>query len=515
VPAAGRTRLRGVLSFIFVFVVLFLGFTNTWKTVSEEMFQAQLRHSDARVVARLVRSHQSGLLSDGGFLGYGTQSVIPPGPPELFTLQYQSYTTQTGFSSYYPYMSQNGGQALFFGLLDRALPMPPGVKLSLFYALTALLSTIVLAAITLWFAREFGVTAGLFVLGSVVFSQWLLVFGHSLFWSVWAFYLPMLATTLFLERRKGGRLPGLVPLVFLSVLLKCLFTGYEFITTTLIMMLVPVVYYAVAERWGGGKALKFGLVAASAAGAAVVLSALLLCLQFSIAGGGLADGVRHMWYCLGKRTYGNPAAFLGDNAVGLRAGLIPVILQYITGVYFDGCSFLHVPETRAWCRLLNIRYLYLIVVFLAASVFVYASGRQGGPGRPQRKVSALLLTTWFSILAPLSWFVLFKAHAALHMHLDFIVWQMPFTLYGAALCGVAARTGIQLLLHRTDRPEATAADRPQRPNPTTRSTNHRWTLMNTDGFSRRHLPGYPCLSVVHAARFVSWFSVGSWVTGVA
>ncbi len=440
-----------MLSFIFVCVVLFLGFSNAWKTVSERMFQGQLRHSDARVVARLVQSRQSGLLSVGGFLGYGTKSVIPPSPPELFTLQYQAYATQDSFSSYYPYMSQNGGQALFFGLLDRALPLPPGVKLSLFYTLTALLSTVVLASITLWFARELGVAAGLFVLVSVIFSQWLLVFGHSLFWSVWAFYLPMLATTLFLERRKGGRLLGMAALVFLAVLLKCLFTGYEFITTTLVMMLVPVVYYAVAERWCGGKALKLSLVAASAAGAAVLLSAVLLCLQFSIAGGGLADGVRHMWYCLGKRTYGNPAAFLGDNAVGLRAGLIPVILQYITGVYFDGRSFLNAPETRTWCRLLNVRYVYLIVAFLAASVFVHASGRRGGPGGPQRKVSALLLSTWFSILAPLSWLVVFKAHAALHTHLDFIVWQMPFTLYGAALCGVAARTWIRPLPHRTDR----------------------------------------------------------------
>jgi hypothetical protein len=449
-----------VLSFIFVCAVLFLGFSNTWKTVSQTMFEGQLRHSDARVVARLVQSRQSGLLSIGGFLGYGTKSVIPPSPPELFTLQFQAYATRDSFSSYYPYMSQNGGQAFFFGLLDRVLPLPPGVKLSLFYTLTALLSAVVLALITLWFTRELGGAAGLFVLGSVVFSQWLLIFGHSLFWSVWAFYLPMLAITLFLERNKGGRLLGLAAMVFVSVLLKCLFTGYEFITTALIMMLVPVVYYAVAERWGGGKALKFGLVAASAAGAAVLLSAVLLCLQFSIAGGGLADGVRHMWYCLGKRTYGNPAAFLGDDAVGLRAGMIPVFLQYIIGIYFDGRSFLHAPDTRAYWLLLNVRYLHLIVAFVAASAFVYASIRRDGPDGLQRKASALLLSTWFSILAPLSWFVVFKAHAALHTHLDFVVWQMPFTLFGAALCGVAARILVGRLLHRTDRPEAPAADRP-------------------------------------------------------
>jgi hypothetical protein len=48
---------------------------------------------------------------------------------------------------------------------------------------------------------------------------------------------------------------------------------------------------------------------------------------------------------------------------------------------------------------------------------------------------ALVVTTWFSFLGPLSWFVVFRDHAALHTRLDFIVWQMPFTLYGFALIG--------------------------------------------------------------------------------
>jgi hypothetical protein len=44
----------------------------------------------------------------------------------------------------------------------------------------------------------------------------------------------------------------------------------------------------------------------------------------------------------------------------------------------------------------------------------------------------------------------FKAHSALHLHLDFLVWEMPFTLYGAALCGVAATTWMERLRHRAD-----------------------------------------------------------------
>jgi hypothetical protein len=47
-----------------------------------------------------------------------------------------------------------------------------------------------------------------------------------------------------------------------------------------------------------------------------------------------------------------------------------------------------------------------------------------------------MLSTWVSILAPLSWFIIFKAHSYIHTHMNYIVWQMPFVLFGSALCGV-------------------------------------------------------------------------------
>ena len=48
---------------------------------------------------------------------------------------------------------------------------------------------------------------------------------------------------------------------------------------------------------------------------------------------------------------------------------------------------------------------------------------------------ALICATWFSILAPLSWFVIFKAHSYIHTHMSFLLWQMPFTLFGFAVFG--------------------------------------------------------------------------------
>ena len=49
--------------------------------------------------------------------------------------------------------------------------------------------------------------------------------------------------------------------------------------------------------------------------------------------------------------------------------------------------------------------------------------------------NALIITFWVSIIAPLSWFILFKSHSYIHTHMNFIVWYMPFALLGYVLLG--------------------------------------------------------------------------------
>ena len=52
-----------------------------------------------------------------------------------------------------------------------------------------------------------------------------------------------------------------------------------------------------------------------------------------------------------------------------------------------------------------------------------------------RRQKALTATLWVSLLAPLSWFVIFKGHSAIHTHMNPIVWYMPFLLFGFILTG--------------------------------------------------------------------------------
>ncbi len=39
----------------------------------------------------------------------------------------------------------------------------------------------------------------------------------------------------------------------------------------------------------------------------------------------------------------------------------------------------------------------------------------------------------------MSWFIVFKGHSFIHVDLNFVIWQMPFTLFGFAAVGLAMR----------------------------------------------------------------------------
>ena len=126
----------------------------------------------------------------------------------------------------------------------------PQDKLLLFHALTSLFSAIAVTAIIVWFYLEFGLTIALFVLVWAVFSQWLVVFGRNLWWSLWAFYLPIAVIMYYLKFKwlqMNISRSTFGVLVFITIFIKCLFNGYEYISTTLVMMVVPFVYYSIVN----------------------------------------------------------------------------------------------------------------------------------------------------------------------------------------------------------------------------------------------------------------------------
>ena len=426
-------------------LLFFAFFSNSWHVAEQQWFGSHQRDTESLIVGRMVKSRQDGIFSAGGLTGAGMLNDIQQGwvSSEQIQNQYSAYLYELTFDGYSPYMSQIGGQGILFSLLDRLIPLSSHTKLQLFYMLTSLLSAIALTVIVHWFYREFGWWVAISVVGSMVLSQWLTVFGRNLWWSLWAFYLPMIAVMYFLRHYKIPANRQFVTfgiVILISVFVKCFINGYEYITTTLVMMMVPFIYYAIVDRWRVPRFLKLSLATVSGSCVAIFLSLALLCFQIGSVKGGFGDGVAHVVYSLGKRTHGEADSFPPQYAASLKAGTIEVVTTYIEGTFFE-------PRSQVSRSLFKVRYVHLIVVFIMMSVLLFVRGNEK---RRQHRI-ALICATWFSILAPLSWYVIFKAHSFIHTHMSYLLWQMPFTFFGFAICGWVLKNAFSDLIRLTAR----------------------------------------------------------------
>ena len=474
-------------------VLLFCGFYwNAWRVADGQWFDGFKRDSESHILGRMLKSRRDGVFSAGGLTGLVARcSGSPPtarhAPDdwvcsdlvrpasggalhlrarrgewpsrELAKFQYLAYSRNLRFNVYAVYMSQVGGQGIAFSLIDRWLPLPPGARYKTYRVLTALLMAIALTLVVRWFHAELGLGAALCALASGLLSQWLTGFAKNLWWSTWAFFLPMVAVMLFLERaRRDGRGfdAKLGTVAFAGVLAKCLANGYEFVTAVLVMMVVPFVFHAVRRKIGLRAAVAGLLAAASGAALAVFTSLAILCLQIGSLGGGWSRGIEEIRSALVSRTHPDAARSQDELREVPKAGTLEVVSDYLGGSFL-GFGPRQASSTTAFPkRALEIPYALLVGVFGVASGLL-ERGRRGLPEEERRRDLALQAALWFSLLAPLSWFVVFTAHAGGHLHLDYIVWQMPFTFFGFAACGRAVER------HVLERWRGRSADRPRGP----------------------------------------------------
>lgn len=435
-------------------------YTNCLGSADRAAFVSFVRYSERSIIGRLIKSRQDGILSAGGLSTFAVTGKTAAGGYAGFyadRLDNTDLYLTNGRADFFspPYRSQICGQGMLYSLLDRALPLPQAAKLRVFHGLSSALTALVLTVILAWFYAECGPAAGWAALLSVLASRWLTVFARDLWWSTWAFYVPpamVLAYFVFFKKQARPRLQGLGLVIFFSLLFKTVFNGYEYITTTLVMLLVPFVYYCVRDRAAAPLVLRGLGRAALGAGLALAVSLGILAAQVAAVSGQAAEGFSHVLRTFQKRSHADAGRHEPVYADSLRADTLPVVAAYLRG------TFMAFPAARRQAgepgpRLrLSLSYARLIALFALMSLVLYLCARRGPPAG-RRRAGALIVATWFSILAPLSWFIVFKAHSYIHQHMNFIVWQMPFTLFGAAVTGLACSGLYRSVLARvTGRP---------------------------------------------------------------
>jgi hypothetical protein len=461
---------RRVVLLVLSVVVLFLGFyRNQWNVADQDWFDSFYLDGQAHVIGRLVKSRQDGIFSSAGLPG----DVVPADvdyegyglyDPPLVAFQYRAYMENLVFDRFWTYTSQIGFQGMFFSLLDRLTMTSAEQNLALFKALTSLLSALALTAIIAWFFAQFGLFVSVVVLLSTVLSPWLTVFGRNLWWSTWAFYLPMLASMYVLAREeRAGRYSNGRTALYISaaMFVKCLFNGYEYVTSTLVAMVVPFVFCAVRDKWPLRKTVDRVLAATLGACGAILASLVILYAQVWAFSGDAMEGIRVIWFALAKRTYGSPSSLPPDYEASLTSSPVSVVLRYfwLWTPATDLSNWIHGGPW--WLKyVVRLRFGRLVQGFLLASVLLLLLGsRTDNKPVDARTRAALMCATWFSILAPLSWFVVFKAHSDIHTHINFITWHMPFTLFGFASCGLVGERLGRLVLNLRNRAAGTLTGR--------------------------------------------------------
>lgn len=402
-------------------ILLFLGFDrNLWRLSPAESFSSFQQDSESLVLGRLVESRQAGIFSEGALLGWG-DAASPNLTTDDYDRQYRVYLSGGSFDSYLVYESQSGMQATFFSALDAVSPFSSAQNLRLFRAFTALLTALTLSALVVWFLLEFGWITALVVLVTTLGSMWITYYGRNLFYSIWTYFLPMVVVLFLLRRESRGgawKERNLCLVIFGLVFFKGIFTGYDFLLPPLGMLAAALIFYALKDSWTFGKTARRIALTAAFSIAGILLSFLVVAAQVGAVTGHFSDGLVHLADTIGRRT-------VGETLDPSQAGVYE--LAGAAGLWSVVDALLHKSAI-----MIGVKYIHLVYFFLGVTALLLLALwlRKG-----TRTDYALVATTWISLLAPLSWVVLFKAHAAFHAHTTSIIWHMPFVIFGYALFG--------------------------------------------------------------------------------
>lgn len=395
--------------------------------------------SQTLVFGRMLQMQQN-QTSPGGFMGVYTQDWSD----EQNRYWYQDNTSVSP-QDFQAYTHQTGLQGWAFGVLNKVLSvfedrgeareiMLYNINSMLFYAAT------LLVCLAVW--RAWGPLSALAWLFAVVFAPWPQRGMKDLYWCLWTWLLPVLASLLLcrVTVRKGRTSGWCFGLVALEVLIRCM-CGFEFVSTFLILCEIPLCCALIqslcvdrnlpaARRWLG-RTVGTGAAALGGMAAALVLWFWQEVQYFGTA----AEAFASMTQAVTSRVS------VSDNAV--RAVTIPEVLHLY---------FVENKEPLLQFGPVTITLLPLLAAVLAEGILcAVLLARRGQPAK-----LAPLATAWvLSLAAPVSWMVLSKAHAAIHTHLVPMLWHFALVPVSCLALVVMTKEIVSLLFRR--RPDLVAS----------------------------------------------------------
>ncbi len=413
----------------FAFFLMLCVFNSNLFGILDPSFKDFQKDDEGLVLGRLTFSRDHGLLKHSGLVGvYGEWGDTNYDQEKIYL-----NNTVLNANLYNPYQSQIGGQAMIYGVLDLILPFDNYAKLNIFHFLTATFSALAFLFFLIWTKKHFGILTSMITLFFIITSFWIIIFSDKLWWNLWSFYLPFLFMLFYLDKKNSNIISSkkLFFYSFLLVFTKCFLNGYEYISTTLIMFTTPILFYFILYQWKIKETIQLFLKIVFGAISGFLVSICFLIFQISklTTREDNLNGFEYIYNTLLRRSYDNPNKYndLLSNK-SMKSSIWEVIQLYLNGPAYK----LKTNDGREY----EISFLMFVLFFIIITVFyIYLNKKKAIFIVPKNNFNALIIMFWASITAPLSWFILFKSHSYIHTHMNFIVWYMPFALFGYVFIG--------------------------------------------------------------------------------
>jgi hypothetical protein len=380
--------------------------------------------SEGLVIGRLARSAADGLMSENADLGLNVDPKHPgAGVLELYDDQKRYFANPELVDSLHlgwgPYPNQFGLQGIVFSIIDLINPLPRSWRIGFYHLLASLISAGALVWIADILRRRFGWAAFGGFLIPLALEPMLTALGPNLYWVVGIWFVPMAIAMHLADEENPRRRFYLVAAAFVFFLAKSL-CGYEFVSTVIVAAAVGCLLGTKESPDKLRRTLRNVAWIVSAGIAGFVVAVFVHAAKL----GGFAVIADRA----GARIAGDSSSLRDQLILGKFASFQTVIFRYLEGNDITLIKNFGIP--------LGLFVLVAALALMDKKIIWYL-----GPDR--RKLQILALAFLASLAAPLSWFVLAKAHSFVHPPINFILWYLPTVPLGGALLGISINQAIE------------------------------------------------------------------------
>lgn len=317
-------------------------------------------------------------------------------------------------------------QRFFLVALMTWTPLSRTACYKLAIIVNCLFSAISFGVLFNWLRRKLSTLSATIAAICFCFSPLFMAFVHNLYWAPWNLLLPMVVVILLLRYKHRLSSKQWRILLAFGIFLSCLvkqFVYFELVTTSMIALTVPLLMdfaesgqsFTIKKLWG------ILWVPIAAALASFVVANLIKLMFLSFQYGSFSQGAELLFSALRIRILGiipaGPNAEILTQAADASPARLILELLFYTWIRFN------IPFPNKSVLFFEINLMMLLCILLAMTIWAHYLWRKK---RIDRHTCHFLLLTWYSLLAPISWFILAKPHAYIHPYQVSLGWFTPF-----------------------------------------------------------------------------------------